>query len=192
VVHGSGAAADGPPPPLTAQSAPRFPRSNNAPRGFNRHLPRDRAPEREVSVAINDIIDVVEQNDLTMPATRAFHGKSGGRTSARGSGERFAKTTATTATRGIISLTISRARGRTGGAKTDWAGSATQTAVVLRARALERAGPDPEGTPVRADQQRSQSRRGREGILLLPRQHAYALVHEVPVQVPQREFPYVD
>ena len=54
-----------------------------------------------------------------------------------------------------------------------------QAAAVLRARAVERAGPDPQGAPVRADQQRGQSRRGREGVLLLRRQHADALVHEV-------------
>ena len=58
-----------------------------------------------------------------------------------------------------------------------------QAAAVLRRRAVERARPDPEGAPVRADQQRGQPWRGREGVLLLPRQHAHALVHEVPVQV---------
>ena len=35
-----------------------------------------------------------------------------------------------------------------------------------------------------ADQRRGQPRRGREGVLLLPRQHAHPLVHEVAVQVP--------
>ncbi len=40
-----------------------------------------------------------------------------------------------------------------------------------------------QGAAVRADQQRGQSRRGREGVLLLPRQHADAFVHEVPLQV---------
>ena len=59
-----------------------------------------------------------------------------------------------------------------------------QAAAVLRAGAVERARPDPEGAPLRAHQQRGQPRRGREGVLLLPRQHADALVHEVPVQVP--------
>ena len=58
-----------------------------------------------------------------------------------------------------------------------------QAAPVLRARAVERARPDPQGAAVRADQQRGQSRRGRQGVLLLRRQHADALVHEVPVQV---------
>ena len=48
---------------------------------------------------------------------------------------------------------------------------------------VERQGPDPQGTPVRPDQQREQSRRGRQGILLLPRQHADPFVHEVPLQV---------
>ena len=58
-----------------------------------------------------------------------------------------------------------------------------QAAALLRAGPVERQGSDPQGTPVRADQQREQSRRGRQGVLLLPRQHADALVHEVPLQV---------
>ena len=58
-----------------------------------------------------------------------------------------------------------------------------QAAAVLCAGAVERARPDPEGAPVRADQQRGQPRRGRQGVLLLHRQHADALVHEVSVQV---------
>ena len=49
---------------------------------------------------------------------------------------------------------------------------------------MERARPDPQGAALRADGQRGQSRRGREGVLLLPGQHADALLHEVPVQVP--------
>ena len=36
---------------------------------------------------------------------------------------------------------------------------------------------------VRPDRQRRQPRRGRQGVLLLSRQHADALLHEVPVQV---------
>ena len=56
-------------------------------------------------------------------------------------------------------------------------------AALLRAGPVERQGPDPQGTPVRPDQQREQSRRGRQGILLLPRQHADPFVHEVPLQV---------
>jgi hypothetical protein len=56
-------------------------------------------------------------------------------------------------------------------------------AALLRARPLERQGPDSQGTAVRPDQQRKQPRRGRQGVLLLPRQHADAFVHEVPLQV---------
>ena len=59
-----------------------------------------------------------------------------------------------------------------------------QAAAVLCAGVVERARPDPEGAPVRAHQQRRQSRRGRQGVLLLPRQHADALVHEVSLQIP--------
>ena len=36
---------------------------------------------------------------------------------------------------------------------------------------------------------RGQPRRGRQGVLLLPRQHADALVHEVPLQVPAARVP---
>ena len=55
--------------------------------------------------------------------------------------------------------------------------------LCFAARAVERARSDPEGAPLRPHQQRGQPRRGREGVLLLRRQHADALVHEVPVQV---------
>ena len=57
-------------------------------------------------------------------------------------------------------------------------------APLLCARAVERQGSDPEGAPVRAEQQRGEPRRGREGVLLLPRLDADPLVHEVPLQVP--------
>ena len=57
-------------------------------------------------------------------------------------------------------------------------------APVLRPRAVERAGPDPQGARLRPHQQRGQPRRGRQGLLLLPRLDADPLVHEVPLQVP--------
>ena len=53
----------------------------------------------------------------------------------------------------------------------------------LRARAVERARSDPQGAAVRADRPRGQSRRGRQGAVLLPRRHADALVREGAVQV---------
>ncbi len=59
-----------------------------------------------------------------------------------------------------------------------------QATAVFRAGAVERARPDPEGATLRTHQQRGQPRRGREGVLLLRRQHADAFVHEVSVQVP--------
>ena len=43
---------------------------------------------------------------------------------------------------------------------------------------------DPQGAPLRPDRQRGQPRRGRQGVLLLPRLHADPLLHEVAVQVP--------
>ena len=64
-----------------------------------------------------------------------------------------------------------------------------QAAALFRGRALEREGRHPEGAAVRPHQQRGQSRRGRQGVLLLRRQHADALVHEVPVQVSAARVP---
>ncbi len=43
--------------------------------------------------------------------------------------------------------------------------------------------PDPQGAPLRPHRQRRQPRRGRQGVLLLPRQHPHPLLHEVPLQV---------
>ena len=59
-----------------------------------------------------------------------------------------------------------------------------QAAAVLCAGVVERARSDPERAPVRAHQQRGEPRRGRQGVLLLHRQHAHPLVHEVSLQVP--------
>ncbi len=65
-----------------------------------------------------------------------------------------------------------------------------QAAALLRTRVVERRGLDHQGTPLRPDQQRGESRRGREGVLLLSRLDADPLVHEVPVQYPQSAYPY--
>ena len=64
-----------------------------------------------------------------------------------------------------------------------------QAAPVLRPRPLERAGPHPQGARVRPHQQRGEPRRGRQGVLLLPRLDADPLVHEVPLQVPAARVP---
>ena len=57
------------------------------------------------------------------------------------------------------------------------------SAAVPRPRAVERPRPDPEGAAVRPDQRRGQSRRGRQGALLLPRRHADPFLHADAVQV---------
>jgi hypothetical protein len=56
--------------------------------------------------------------------------------------------------------------------------------ALPRPDALERARPYPEGASLRSQRQRGKSRRGREGVLLLPRLDADSLLHEVPLQVP--------
>ena len=66
-------------------------------------------------------------------------------------------------------------------------------AAVLRHRAVERRRPDPEGADVRADQRRGQPRRGREGVLLLPRRHADELVPaSTGTAIRSAEYPYDD
>ncbi len=61
--------------------------------------------------------------------------------------------------------------------------------LCFRAGALERQRPDSERTPLRAEQQRGESRRGCQGVLLLSRFDADPLVHEVPLQVPAGGLP---
>jgi len=51
-------------------------------------------------------------------------------------------------------------------------------------------GSHPQGAAVRPDQRRGQSRRGREGTLLLPRRHADAFVSQMLYKYPQAEYPY--
>ena len=62
-------------------------------------------------------------------------------------------------------------------------------AHLLRPGALERTRSDPEGAALRSDRSARQSRRGRQGVLLLPRLDPDALVHEVPVQVSAGRIP---
>ncbi len=58
--------------------------------------------------------------------------------------------------------------------------------------AVERPRSHPEGAPVRRHQRGGQPRRGRQGVLLLRRQHAHPLVHEVHLQVPAGGVPYTN
>ena len=57
-------------------------------------------------------------------------------------------------------------------------------AVLRRSPLWNGRRPDPQGADVRPDQRRGQPRRGRQGVLLLPRRHADELVPEVPLPVP--------
>ena len=63
------------------------------------------------------------------------------------------------------------------------------SAAVLRDRRVERRRSDPQGADVRAHQRRGQPRRGRQGVLLLPRRHADELVPEVPLPLSARRLP---
>ena len=74
---------------------------------------------------------------------------------------------------------------RTGGTKTAWQGSADRHQQICFALALWN-GRDPilKERLFGLTGRRGQSRRGRQGVLLLPGQHADALVHAVSLQVP--------
>ena len=114
----------------------------------------------------------------------------GARTSASASGGRCARTTARAATPGTTSPTTRPAPAPTAGARTGWPGSPT-TSSGCASRWPCGTAHDPilKERLVRPHQQRGQPRRGRQGVLLLPRQHPDPLLHEVPVQVPPARLP---
>ena len=86
---------------------------------------------------------------------------------------------------GTTSRTTTRAAAPTAGARTGCSASAIAQCRLCFALALwNGARPDPQGAAVRPDRPRGQPRRGREGVLLLPRLDADALVHEGALQVP--------
>ena len=89
----------------------------------------------------------------------------------------------------LLHATTRRGRAPIAGARTGCRRLRRSPAAVLRARPLERPRPDPQGAAVRPDEQRGQPRRGRQGVLLLPRLDADALVHALPVQVPAGRVP---
>ncbi len=62
-------------------------------------------------------------------------------------------------------------------------------APLLRARVLERSRPDPEGAHLRAHGAAGKPRRGRQGVLVVPRLDADALVHALAVHVPAGRVP---
>ena len=100
-------------------------------------------------------------------------GIAGARTSPSAPGARSARTTAPTATRGPRSRTTTPVRAPTAGTRTAWPASRTSFNRLNLALALWNGQrPDPQGADVRADQQRGQPRRGRQGVLVVPRRGA--------------------
>ena len=111
--------------------------------------------------------------------------------SASGNGARCARITAPTATPGIFSARPCPQRAYRWG-EDGIAGICDDHQHLCFALALwNGARSDPQGAAVRPDQQRGQSRRGRQGVLLLSRQHADALLHEVcSTSIRSAAFPY--
>ena len=60
---------------------------------------------------------------------------------------------------------------------------------LLRARLLERRGPDPQGADLRAGRAGGQPRRGRQGVLVVPRRHPQPLLPEVALPLPAARLP---
>ena len=61
--------------------------------------------------------------------------------------------------------------------------------ALLRARVLERPRPDPQGADLRPHRARGQPRRGRQGVLVVPRLDADALVDALALHVPAGRVP---
>ena len=124
------------------------------------------------------------------PASRASPGRSGGPTSASGSGARCAKTTATDGDAWDY-FTHDQARSRAYRWGEDGlAGISDDGQRLCFALALwNEHDPILKERALRPDQQRGQPRRGRQGVLLLPRLDADPLLHEVPLQVPAARVP---
>ena len=130
-----------------------------------------------------------EQRRLAEHQQGAADWKRWGPTSASASGAPSARTTAR---RRSLGLLPARPRPQSGvplGRGRHRRHLRRPAAALLRAGALERARPDPQGATVRPDRQRGQPRRGRQGVLLLPRLHADRLVHEDALQVPAGRVP---
>ena len=77
----------------------------------------------------------------------------------------------------------------TAGARTACWASATTRAPLLRARALERRGPDPQGAPLRPHRPEGNHGEDVKEYYFYPRQHADPLLHEGALQVPAARLP---
>ena len=64
-----------------------------------------------------------------------------------------------------------------------------RAAAVPRARAVERARPDPQGAAVRVDRRRGQPWRGRQGLLVVPRRRAQPRLEPLALPLPAARLP---
>jgi hypothetical protein len=94
------------------------------------------------------------------------------------------------ARRGITSPTIRRAAAPIAGARTASPVLRRPAALLPVARAVERPRSHPQGAAVRADQRRGQSRRGRQGTLLLSRRRPSYAYARMLYKLPQAAYPY--
>ena len=91
---------------------------------------------------------------------------------------------------GSTSRTTTPARAPTAGARTASPGSRdVEQRLCLGARALERPRPDPQGAHLRPDRQPGQPRRGRQGVLVVPRRHAEPRVEPLALPLPAGRVP---
>ena len=117
-------------------------------------------------------------------------GSAGARTSPSASGARCARTTRADGTAwDYFPHDHARSRAYRWGEDGLLGISDDHQRALLRARALERARSHPQGAALRPDRPRGQPRRGRQGVLLLPRRHADPLVHAGALQVPAARVP---
>ena len=125
-----------------------------------------------------------EERQLRDDSRRKTIGSAGGPISPSASGARSARTIRPTASAGTISPTTMPAAAPTAGARTACSASRDRECRLCFALALWNGKrPDSQGAPLRPDRTRGQPRRGREGVLLLPRLHADAFLHEGALQV---------
>ena len=126
-------------------------------------------------------------------ATSPRRGTAGDPTWPNGSGAPCARTTRPTAPPGSSSRTIMPARAPTAGARTACSAVRRPDAVVLRAGAVERARPDPEGAPVRPDRapRATTAKTSRRSYFYLDGTPTHSYMRAL-YKYPQRAFPYAE
>ncbi len=111
-------------------------------------------------------------------------GSSLGLTSPNAHGAPCARTTAPTATPGGIFRSITCAHAPTARTRTAWRASATASSASVSRSRLERTRPRPEGVHLRPKRAGGQSRRGRQGILMVSRRDADLLLAALALSLP--------